>query len=107
MFWRLALAYTLLLLAAVGLFDLVVLGRVERYNLDRVEADLRVRAILVNEAGRGGDPKSLKDRVKALRTDTGMRVTLVADDGRVVADTDQDPLQMENHLSRPEVTQAR
>src|SRR6476646_5605864 len=97
MFWRLALAYTLLLLAAVGLFDLVVLGRVERYNLDRVEADLRVRALLVREAVRGADPGSLQDRVKALQADTGMRVTLIADDGRVVADTDEDPAKMEPH----------
>jgi two-component system phosphate regulon sensor histidine kinase PhoR len=107
MFWRLALAYTLLLLAAVGLFDMVVLGRVERYNLDRVEADLRERAVLVREAVRGADPWSLQDRVMALKTDTRMRVTLIAADGLVLADTDEDPTHMENHIHRPEVEQAR
>ncbi|HEY2787431.1 MAG TPA: ATP-binding protein [Fimbriiglobus sp.] len=107
MFWRLSLAYTLLLLAAVGMLDLIVLGRVERVNVERVEADLRVKAMLVKEMVRGVDPRTLQSRVAALRTDTGMRVTLLADDGIVLADTDEEPHQMENHALRPEVLQAR
>jgi signal transduction histidine kinase len=107
MFWRLSLVYTLLLLGAVGLFDLLVLGRVERYNLERVEADLRVRADLVREAVRGTDTRPLSTRVDALRGDGGMRITLLADDGRVLADTDEDPMKMENHADRPEVIDAR
>jgi two-component system phosphate regulon sensor histidine kinase PhoR len=37
---------------------------------------------------------------------SGVRVTLVAKDGRVLADSDQDPLRMENHAGRPEIKEA-
>ncbi|MCA9246280.1 MAG: HAMP domain-containing protein [Planctomycetales bacterium] len=37
---------------------------------------------------------------------TGLRITLVAADGVVLADTDEDPKLMENHRERPELRQA-
>ncbi len=107
MFWRLAISYTLLILAAVALLDLAVLGRVERHYLDQVEADLRTRAVLVREAVRGLPPAARGERVAVLRHDADTRITLIADDGRVLADSDEDPAQMENHADRPEVRQAR
>src|SRR6185436_14653563 len=107
MFWRLSLAYTLLLLASVGLLDLVVLGRVERYNLERVESDLRVKAILVREMVRGSNPETLQDRVHNLNLGVRMRVTLIESGGRVLADSEEDPNRMDNHAERPEVRQAQ
>ncbi|MGD8351385.1 MAG: ATP-binding protein, partial [Nitrospirota bacterium] len=43
---------------------------------------------------------------KVLKAETGARVTLIAEDGRVLADSDMDPSLMDNHLSRPEVQEA-
>src|SRR5690348_12791580 len=110
MFWRLALSYTLLLLAAVGLLGVAALGRVERHFLDQAEDGLRAKAGLVREAVRGvpaGDAKALRERVRTLGAAAGTRVTLLAPDGRVLADSDEDPARMENHAGRPEVRQAR
>ncbi len=46
------------------------------------------------------DMQRFADRVKAA---TGLRVTLIAEDGTVIADSDSNASQMENHATRPEV----
>ena len=45
----------------------------------------------------------LRDRLAELRRHVAVRVTLLAEDGRVLADSDEDAAQMENHADRPEV----
>jgi two-component system phosphate regulon sensor histidine kinase PhoR len=108
MFWRLAISYTALILAALGLLGAVVVGRVERGQLDRIAAELRGKAVLVREAVRNlPSDSALQERVKALEPDVGARITLLADDGHVLADSEEDPAQMGNHGDRPEVRQAR
>lgn len=49
------------------------------------------------------DPKLLADEIK---TATGSRVTLIAADGTVIADSDANASAMENHAARPEVLAA-
>src|SRR5438067_12018411 len=108
MSWRLAITYTLLLLSAVGLVGIAILNRAERQFLAQTEDGLRAKAALVREAVRGvspGDPAGLQARAAALGTSAGIRVTLIAPDGRVLADSDEDPAHMENHAGRPEVRQ--
>jgi two-component system phosphate regulon sensor histidine kinase PhoR len=110
MFWRFFGTYSLLLLAAIGLLGGVVLARVERYSLEQIEESLRTKAVLIGEALRdrpAGAGRGLRDRLAELRREVPVRVTLLADDGRVLADSDEDPALMENHADRPEVRQAR
>jgi len=45
-------------------------------------------------------------RLEALARAAGARITLVARDGRVLADSGADPNHMENHLGRPELREA-
>ena len=57
----------------------------------------------------GEPPRELQARVTRLAADTSLRITVLADDGRVLADSDRtwDEVQrMENHSGRPEVLQA-
>lgn len=44
--------------------------------------------------------------VAALVQETNLRMTLVAADGTVLADSTEDPITMENHANRPEVSEA-
>jgi two-component system phosphate regulon sensor histidine kinase PhoR len=43
---------------------------------------------------------------RQLKRDTGARVTVIADDGRVIGDSDTDSALMDNHLHRTEIEQA-
>jgi two-component system phosphate regulon sensor histidine kinase PhoR len=109
-FWRLSASYTLLLLAAIGLLGVAVLNRAERQFLARTEDGLRTTAVLTREAIRGmpaGDAAGLQNRAAALGAAAGIRVTVLAPDGRVLADSDEEVARMENHEARPEVRQAR
>ena len=55
-------------------------------------------------AGVRPDSNRLNDRVKSLSDGVGARITVIAHDGRVLADSDVDnPSEMENHMYRHEV----
>jgi two-component system phosphate regulon sensor histidine kinase PhoR len=69
---------------------------------------LRILAPLARERA-AGPPADLARWVRRLSADSGVRVTLIADDGRVLADSDVEPAllaQVENHAHRPEVRQS-
>jgi two-component system phosphate regulon sensor histidine kinase PhoR len=53
-----------------------------------------------------GDYAELHEFVGWLSRETQTRITVVAPDGKVLADSDQDSAQMENHRNRPEIESA-
>jgi two-component system phosphate regulon sensor histidine kinase PhoR len=110
MFWRLFGWQAAFLLAAIGLLGLVIYQRVERYHLEHTEERLRARVLILSRAiswERGEPPERLQESLRSLRRDLDTRLTIIAEDGRVLADSDKDPRHMENHANRPEVRQAR
>jgi len=48
----------------------------------------------------------LQEQAKRFKDIAGMRITFIRPDGRVLGDSDHDPVSMENHLDREEVRQA-
>lgn len=98
----LALLLTLVFLV-VTLGDDRMRNPIERLVQDRLEREARLVAI---DWSVSQDPDALADTAGAV---LGVRVTLVAPDGRVVGDSDEsaDQLaQLENHGARPEIREA-
>jgi signal transduction histidine kinase len=98
----LALLLTLVFLV-VTLGDDRMRNPIERLVQDRLEREARLVAI---DWSVSQDPDALADTAGAM---LGVRVTLVAPDGRVVGDSDEsaDQLaQLENHGARPEIREA-
>jgi two-component system phosphate regulon sensor histidine kinase PhoR len=61
------------------------------------------------DAAAGGapaDPAALEAFARRMGAATAMRITVVAHDGTVLADSEEDPALMENHRGRPEVATA-
>ncbi|HEV3255536.1 MAG TPA: ATP-binding protein [Gemmataceae bacterium] len=109
MFWRLFSTYGILLLSAIGLLGVVIVGRVERHYLEQIEEDLHTRAVLVGQVvhtRRGAQEPPLQQGIKTLGQETATHITLLAEDGKVLADSEHDPQTMENHANRPEVRQS-
>jgi two-component system phosphate regulon sensor histidine kinase PhoR len=106
-FWRLFLASGALILAAIGLLGFVIVGRAERHSLEQIEESLRARALLVRAAVQDRSTAGLQARIAALGHEINTRITLIAADGLVLADSQEDPAVMENHGERPEVQSAR
>ncbi|MCL5942392.1 MAG: PAS domain-containing sensor histidine kinase, partial [Actinobacteria bacterium] len=83
--------------------------------LDRLEGDMARQArelavVLDGRAGLGSrtalDPESLQTLARDAGRAAEVRFTIIARDGRVLADSEEDPAGMENHASRPEVVSA-
>jgi two-component system, OmpR family, phosphate regulon sensor histidine kinase PhoR len=109
MFWRLFGAYAGLLLAAIGILGFILADRFHRYYHHQVNERLRTRVLLVKELSRdwpAGKMQFLQERITRLGEEIATRITLIAPDGRVIADSDEDPGRMENHANRPEVQEA-
>lgn len=103
--WRLVaingVAVLAFLIASSSYLELKLRGDLVREQL----IDLQARARLVDSAAQGqaGDPQHAVRRLADL---AGARVTLIAPDGRVLADSEELPARMENHAARPEVVAA-
>lgn len=108
-FWRLFGSIAGPVLLALGLLTVVIDRQIENAHLADVEDRLRAKALLVREALRGSSPEEQQElvaRLGALPTALPARVTLIASDGRVLAESSRDPTELENHGDRPEVLDA-
>jgi len=106
-FWRFFLTSAALIVAAIGLLGFVVVGRVEKHSLEQLENTLRARAVLVRDVAQDRPAGELQERVADVGREIVTRITLIAADGTVLADSEKDPQQMDNHADRPEVQSAR
>ena len=105
-FWKLGLTYLLLLCAVLLALDIHAAGVLHddylRAGFEQLEALMRLAE---------SRPPRLEDVAEvrawaAWMARSGARVTVIAFDGRVLADSAHDPATMENHATRPEIQQA-
>ncbi|MBI4584580.1 MAG: PAS domain-containing protein [Planctomycetes bacterium] len=109
-FWKLYASYAILVLITTAL-----IGFLFDYQMEKaLEADLKrtLQRQTSFLALRGKSlfslalPQEIQQEVERLGRETQTRVTLMFPDGRVLADSDEDPVRMENHAQRPEFIQA-
>ena len=96
--FRSFLLTTLLTLAVRMLF---VFGILYQYFEEQLMDGLKSKAVFISHAVES-EGKDYLERIG----DVGERVTLIAPDGTVIADTEANAAEMENHLERSEVKQA-
>ena len=99
-----------MLLLSIVLLGGLTIYRLERQYVQQVEASLRTRAILIGEFIQAVPDLSgprLQERIGALGKKVVTRITVLDDAGRVLADTDEKPADMENHADRPEIREAQ
>src|SRR5262245_4912929 len=105
-FWRMFSLYSLLCITAVGLFGWMLVRRMETRLLDGIRTLLETKAVLIEEIVSRQDAKELQSIALRLGQETRSRITLIAEAGAVLADSDERPEIMDNHLERFEVQQA-
>jgi two-component system phosphate regulon sensor histidine kinase PhoR len=112
---RIAVKLTLTLLGFVG-FSVLVAGiylnrALEAFAVDSLEARLVLAGSLLDDEARAllldpAPPERLRDFVRRASGPAGARITLIATDGRVIADSEvamENLATVENHAKRPEV----
>jgi two-component system phosphate regulon sensor histidine kinase PhoR len=106
LFWRLGLIYLALLLAVLASVDIYVVRAIRQEFLQGAFAQLESLFQLVK--ARPPDPANpVEIRGWALWMEqSGARTTIIDPQGNVLADSEKDPAQMENHMYRPEIRAA-
>jgi two-component system phosphate regulon sensor histidine kinase PhoR len=106
-FWQLFPSYVLI--TAVALLAVAFYGRqaLDVFNRRHTDATLEAVARLVGYTvtpERMQQPSGELDAlVKRIRQETSIRITIVDPSGKVVADSEENPLLMDNHATRPEI----
>lgn len=109
-FWKLYLGFVAVI-ALTAVVMALILGRLIYVDtFAEIQHTLREKALMLCElaspALSNWEGASMQKTVMRLGQETNTRLTVIRADGVVVADSDQDPVRMENHLSRPELQQA-
>jgi two-component system phosphate regulon sensor histidine kinase PhoR len=110
LFWQLFPTYLLITVLSLLGAAWYASGSIRQFHLHSVREDLEARAHLVADqiAGSlGAEGMPELDRLcKKLGRSSATRITVVLPDGRVIADSEENPAKMENHAGRIEVSEA-
>ncbi len=111
LFWKLFAVYAVLS-AIAAVFSIAILGARQREIVyDQVHRRLNDTSVivlnLIEDPFAEAPDQKLTSSIETIATQTDTRITLIAEDGIVVDDTERDPKTMENHGDRSEVRQAR
>jgi two-component system, OmpR family, phosphate regulon sensor histidine kinase PhoR len=104
-FLKLIFGVLCVLVVALSAVDILASRVAERTYVQTLRRELEDKTKVIALTLR--DPGSMESsRLNALAKAAGGRLTLIARDGRVLADSEADAIHMENHASRPEVLHA-
>ncbi len=108
---RLITYYLVVIAVIVLLMGAFFIWFLSNYYMETLRENLynqaRLSAVLVEEMlARDAAQAELDQISKSLGDELGLRLTLVAPDGTVLADSAENPALMENHGSRPEIIEA-
>jgi len=106
---RLFTSYLTVVVLAIFLVTLLVIRAIEDFYYQQSVRNLETRALLVDEL-LAQVPLAERDSLQGLCEELGRRIdtriTLIASNGNVIADSDKDPHTMDSHHDRPEVISA-
>lgn len=113
--WRFYAGYVVIILISMLIVSVLVSRQVTENSVQEFRQSLAVRSELLAEIAKPSLSATdqqraaglLQTRIVQLGEDTQSRLTIIALDGSVIADSQELPLKMDNHGSRPEIIQAR
>jgi two-component system phosphate regulon sensor histidine kinase PhoR len=105
--WKLYLIYTFLVMAGMTLVGFVSEAQLEKRIQAHLKEDVLLLAGLIGKALPDSDDPSILDAFcRDYRKTSGVRITIIRKDGRVIGESDSTSIGMENHLARSEVQEA-
>jgi len=108
LFLKIMVSYVVLLLAVLAATYLYIAYRVHDNYIHLERQRLQTAAkILAGALPPDTSMAKLQPWAEAFGRQTGLRITVIATDGRVLADNQGNPAAMDNHSGRPEVQEAQ
>ena len=108
---RISIPLVLLILGSMGILGLYLVDFVRDTQINNLHTRLEIQAGFTAEATRPlllslEEQSTIDSFVKSLGSETDTRITVIAIDGTVLGDSEEEPLEMQNHADRPEVIDA-
>ncbi len=104
--WQLFPTYLFITFTAIFAVGWYSLNSLRNFYYDRTTEDLKTRAWMIEQQVINSSPsldsKTLISLSRALGSKTNTRITIIAPSGRVLGDSHEDPLRMNDHSDRPE-----
>lgn len=105
---RLIVTYLVLILVTMSLLSSYLLWFFYKHNIETLTDSLLTHARVTENFLKDymEDPTekaNIDNRMKELSTKNNLRITVIGNDGTVIADSWETPALMENHLGRPEI----
>ena len=109
--WRIAIPFVLLVLVSTGILGFYLVHLVSNTQVDNLRSQLENEAKIIAQVSiplltDSTKQNTLDELAKTLGKQINARVTIIAQDGVVLGDSESNPATMENHANRPEVIQA-
>lgn len=110
LFWQILLIHLLILLLTIIGVAWYSSATFDEFYIEETGANLENQATLVKAQVVGlmaePDADHLREFVVNSGRESGIRITIILPDGKVIADTNEDPERMDNHRRRPEIDTA-
>jgi two-component system phosphate regulon sensor histidine kinase PhoR len=107
LFWRVFLGYAAVIVFLAGGVALFGPGPMRKHHIREQAQGLEHLGILLEDSVTpyllGEGKGSLEEFVTSIAKKTATRITVINPDGLVLADSEREPRDMENHLYRPEI----
>lgn len=104
-FRRIFILYAVVLAATVIFAELYITSAVRESYTENLRQNLSEQINLISK-DISFHESDLDTLCKQIKKDIGARVTVIAEDGRVIGDSDTDSAGMDNHLNRTEIEQS-
>jgi two-component system phosphate regulon sensor histidine kinase PhoR len=109
--WRITLSFVLLIVVSMSILGFYLTNSTRNSQLDNLRSQLENEARITAEASLPGllsedESDTLDALAKRLGEQTDTRITIIAVNGTVLGDSEEDPANMENHANRPEISDA-
>jgi two-component system phosphate regulon sensor histidine kinase PhoR len=109
-FWKQFISSFLIILAVLFLFTFLVIGELKDYDKSLTRERLLSSANLVSDVLRrpieDGNLGEIQSTVSGLSKQARVRITVIANNGKVLADSSRNPAEIKNQSNRPEIKQA-
>lgn len=110
LFWKILPAFLVIVLGSLLALGWFSSHELRSFFMDRMKTTLEKRAKLVRHSIKSSypdpQPSEIDSICKRIGQLTDSRVTVIAPDGSVLGDSDENPEDMENHADRPEIRAA-
>ena len=109
-FWKQFISSFLIIVLVLSIFTFLIIGELNKYDKSLTKERLLTAANLSTEVLLPTLDKpsieGIQPLVARLGGKTGVRITVIDQDGLVLGDSQKNPREMENHSERPEIKQA-